>query len=168
MPPTTSAKVFLVEFVVIVVPYGLAIAAGMALLFMLAIASSFKMEAVLILVASTVLAVPYIAGATLSIAFLRGGASKLRSAKHLLWVFASLGASVAAIAILGAVIGYRIPWPFPPWSPAENPFGLAPRTIGQAFERGLVLAPLLLPFGHLLWERSKAYSNSSLEQSRDA
>jgi hypothetical protein len=164
MPPTISARVFLAEFVLIVIPYGLAAIAGIAMLWMFTIASRFEPEALLMLVGGIALVAPYAAGVVLSVAYLRGGTVRLGRVRPLIWAIASVGAALAALAVCGTVIGYRIPWPFAPWSPAENPFGLAPRTVGAAFARGLVIAPLLVPFGHLFWAQRKAFSNPSLER----
>jgi hypothetical protein len=169
MPPTLSGKFFLAEFILIVVPYGIVLVAGVGLLLMVAIGAvgSGDAEVLLELMVPIVVAIPYFAGFLISIAFLRGGGVGLLRTKRTTWILASIGALAASAAIVGTVMGQWIPWPFPTPTPEENPFGFAPETVGQAFARGLFLAPLLIPFGHLLWERNKAFSNISLQADRE-
>jgi hypothetical protein len=165
MPRTVSREFFVAEFILIVLPYGLVVTAGLGVLLVAAVGAAASGDAMelLTILALVAFTVPYLAGFAISLNYLRGGVDGILATRRTTWILAYVGAAVASAAVVGTVFGHWIPWPFPAPTPDENPFAFAPETVGQAFAPGLFLAPLLVPFGHLLWERRKAFRDINIE-----
>jgi len=142
--------IFGAEVVVIVVPYALLIG---ALVFSF-VRPQFGAVDVLIAVAiSAAIFFPFICGVRLAVAYLLGGAPKLCEVRTWWWWGAYLGALVPIVGAAAWLLRWGFgDFPIEPPAP-EQPFG--PARIGLLVP-GVIAAPLLLPLGHLRYERSRA------------
>lgn len=151
-PNALRHHVFLVGFVVFVVPYVLA-----ALYGALAIVSpSLEFGVVDLLISLAICgaaSIPLTCGIRLSIAYLQGGAHSLRRVNRIWWWGACAGALIPIVGLIALPLRLLFgDFAVEPSSsaPADQPFG--PTRIGDP-AYGLLLAPLLIPFGHLVIER---------------
>lgn len=150
MVGAAGTKLFLVEFVVVVVPYFAVVFVGTGALVVVGATSgvwSF-LGALLLAVAAVT---PMICGFRLSLTYLRKGRDALRRVPMPWWWGMALGATVPLVGLLALLLK----WVFGDFAieaVSENqPFG--PMRVSQ-LSVGLLFAPLLLPLLHLLREKS--------------
>ncbi len=159
-----SQKLFLFEFVALVMPYLVLVAFGACALVVAGIAGGISAFLFSFAIAA-LLVTPMVCGFHLSITFVRGGITALRQVASPWWWGAIVGAAIPVVGLLAlalkAVFG-----DFPIEPPSDDqPFG--PTRVGQ-LSLGLIAAPLLIPLSHLLWERfAGSRSDKSQERTND-
>ena len=165
MKPIPRRNVFLIEFVVIVLPYAFVVGFGVFAIILPSLSFGLADLVTSALIAS-IAVVPFACGFRLSIAYLTGGISRLTSLPRVWWWGAYFGVVFPLIGLV-ALLLYLILGDFPvehtAANPADQPFG--PTRISEvAF--AIAAAPLLLPLWHLSVERYNFMrSNNALERS---
>ncbi len=146
---------FIVEFVLIVVPYA-ALAAFMSVATIVPSFSIGLVDLLLSTLIASALAVPLGCGIRLSATYLAGGRERLLCLNRFWWYGAALGALIP----LGGLFAYLLwlvfgDFPIEPTAADSSlqPFG--PARIGE-LSLAAAAAPLLLPLSHLWIERRRA------------
>lgn len=149
----SSRTLFLLEFWAIVVPYGAAVAVGTAGAVAAAVVNWGDPQGAISALGTLVLAAMYLAGLKLALVFRSEGPEALSAVGFPWWLLAACGAAIPTVSVLGLLLGMNVAWPLPPPPVEADPFGLAPKTVAEAFGPGLLASPLLVPFVHLLVEK---------------
>lgn len=160
----TRRRLFLWEFWLLVVPYGV-IAILCVALTVASLAVERNLEAAQMLAVAVAAFVPVFVGFDLSWRYVTKGVDSLVEAHWLWWLIAGCGAAVPIASAALILVGLFVPMPLDLPPPERDPFGLAPHSVSEAVMGGLLPAPLLIPFFHLLIERRTAQGRSRAEAS---